>query len=938
MKHNIILFFSVMLFLISPDAISQTKAVRGQLLSPQGEPLVGVTIMIKGTTTGTVSDIDGNYSIDAPVNGILVFSYIGFNTTEASVLSLIDNATDYSKIKIKKKKPETNWEGFLSINDSMDKSKFIINVSSPPKNQLKILKKYDPYTYNQLTGRTRSSDRTRIMINFKSTFSINQVAKLPEFQNEYSQGRNAAGNLIWQGPEYNERFSWGPSLQTLEYDGLPYEYDKNGRIVERGTGNGMLVSTYDPKRFFQNSLSHRQSLSFIIKKEKMSLKMVYHYTNEKGIIPNTSLSKNNIQFNFKTSSITNLDINFNVMATLADANLLSGFSQSHIMQSVFQTPLTFDNANGLSSSEAVENSSSYTLPNNQHRSYAPDSSNNPYWLINNITDHEKSNWLQANIDLKYQLNNWFSALVTGSIEKQNSKDEFGFSQGKVDFIQGQLSSRTNNLISSYFRAGLKFHKNTYDWEYTGNLYYELVYLDRNILRPDISTVETEFELKNLRTVHAIVPHFNLSYQDIIIGDFSARGIFSSTLTKNYFKPTIAVAFIPTNINLIHLYWLNFFKLFGSFSSGLNETPLGFKRGLFNSTIYSSSEYSQYYETAEVIHPQSLKPELTDRWEIGANIGFFYNRLVAEFSLYKGNTKQVLIPVYTGEHFTIENGCDIQSKGYDLEISFRNNIYRGVQLLTTLTLSKNISTVNQVYNPSNQIIIGGFDDVPVALVEGQPYGVILGNSYQYNDNGQLLVGNDGFPLVDNNLKIIGNPNPDWIMGWSNEFSYKGFELMITFDIKKGGDVWNGTKNTLNYLGLSKESGDQRGISSYIFEGVLTDGSPNLNSVSFYDPSLPLEENRWVRYGSSGVASEAIEDGSWIRLSELRFAYSIRSKFRSRNILNRIRIEVFAKNLFVITRYSGVDPQTKVLGFNNNYGLDYFNTPGSRTYGASVEFRF
>jgi hypothetical protein len=937
MNQKNLIYLSLLLFLISQNVFSQNAVVTGQLLSPDGDPLVGVAITIKGTNRGVITDTEGRYSIDAPLDGILVFSYIGYVSREVPVSSVVQgNKEKAAKVKDNHLN-SLDLNKYFKVCDSINKLPGIYNISESSKINFNIIKKYDQNLYNRLNGIYNYASPFRFQFYYKTSFIMDQVSKLPEIQNEYVQGRNVGGELLWLGPENNEIYSWGPSLKILEYDGKSYAFDNNGSIVPKGLGNGKSVNTYNPADFFKAGLSNKQTLALVTKKGNSQISLTYHYTKENGVIPKSALTKNNFNFLFKTILGNRIDFGINSMALIADANFMSGYSQSLIMQSVFKTPISFDNSNELATSKAVIDSQSYILPNGQQRSYSPLIANNPYWLLNNLTDQEKSNWLLGSFNMNYRSYGWLHAKLEGSIENQKNTDEFGFNEGRSGFTQNQMSIRKNNQYTIFTKAGLYFDRYLGRWNCAGGLFYELEYLSRTMNRSDVAGSEISKELKNSRTVHVVNPYVNFEYSDIIKGDLSLRTITSTTLSKTYTRPTIGFAFYPLNFNYIYNDWIGYLKLFGSYSSGINEVPLNFKRGLFNSTLYNTSDYINYFEYTEVYNTGMLKPELNDRLELGINFGLFQNRLTSEFSLYTGKNKQVMVPVFNSDHFDIINGCDLQKKGYDFEMDYRGR-FNDLNLQTSLSISKNSTITESVYDPTGIVYIGGFADVPVALVKGQPYGVILGNNYHFNKEGKMVIDNEGFPMVDNNLKVIGNPNPDYIIGWSTQLTYHGIELSFTFDRKKGGDIWNGTKNTLNYLGLSKESGEMRGESSYLFEGVHPDGSPNVTTVSFYDPDLPINENRWVRYGNTGVASEAIEDGSWLRLSELVLAYNIRSRFIRIKNFESIRLAVFSNNLFVITRYGGVDPQTKVLGFGNNYGLDYFNTPGLRTYGISCEFKF
>jgi hypothetical protein len=237
----------------------------------------------------------------------------------------------------------------------------------------------------------------------------------------------------------------------------------------------------------------------------------------------------------------------------------------------------------------------------------------------------------------------------------------------------------------------------------------------------------------------------------------------------------------------------------------------------------------------------------------------------------------------------------------------------------------------------RVALAGFQSISSNLMAGQPYGVLYGTRYLRNEQGQRVIGKDGFPVVDANLGILGNPNPDWLMGVENSFHWKGWEFSFLFDFRQGGVVWNGTKNTLDYLGATVQTAEQRGIRQYVFEGVTTEGKPNATPVNFMDNQV-LENNRWVRLGRSGVAEDAIEKGSWLRLRHVGITYAFNRTLLSRLHLEQLSLSVFAKNLWLSTPYSGIDPETNLTGNSNGRGLDYFNTPGVKSIGASLKVGF
>ena len=143
-----------------------------------------------------------------------------------------------------------------------------------------------------------------------------------------------------------------------------------------------------------------------------------------------------------------------------------------------------------------------------------------------------------------------------------------------------------------------------------------------------------------------------------------------------------------------------------------------------------------------------------------------------------------------------------------------------------------------------------------------------------DSGNIDIGNDGFPLVSPELKVIGNPIPDFVLKFSHEFKLYYFSLNIDWEWRKGGDIWNGTAANLDYYGRSRNSAEQRNIANYTFNGVLQNGNSNTILVDFYNVNQNFENNLWYRYGFTGVAENYISKADQIRLNNILLSYSIK----------------------------------------------------------------
>jgi len=233
-----------------------------------------------------------------------------------------------------------------------------------------------------------------------------------------------------------------------------------------------------------------------------------------------------------------------------------------------------------------------------------------------------------------------------------------------------------------------------------------------------------------------------------------------------------------------------------------------------------------------------------------------------------------------------------------------------------------------------------------------YGQFLGTPFQhvntadgtfdanapYNPDGALIIDDDptsstyGFPIADPTQRVIGNPNPDWLLGVTNTLSYKGLSLSFLFDFREGGDVWNGTKGAVTFFGMS-ELTENRGTVT-VFEGVkASDGGAN---------DIAVELNQAWYQGNGGgfgaVSEHFIEDGSFRRLRYVTLSYDLARVIKTIGF-NSLNLTVTGRNLFLDTPYTGFDPELSLVGSGSNgQGLDYFQMPGIKSYSIGLSASF
>jgi hypothetical protein len=787
-------------------------------------------------------------------------------------------------------------------------------------------------------------------VTFSSSFTLDQVSRLPARQSGFAQGRPLAGASAWRGPATGEGFSWGPALGSLEYTGAPDDFDGRGPLTTAGNGNGNPAVAHSPYDFFRTGTTADHALTVSRQVGETRVSVGAGRKDQQHIIPGSSLYRNNLNARFSTRLFHALSLDYSLALSQTEGTLLQrGGNLARIVSSVMRTPPSFDNAGGFTPKAAAKNTGAWLLPGGGPRSYSPGNADNPYWLASSLPDGEKLGQLVSSLTLRYSRND-LSLGYTGSLEKQHNRSFFGLPATAAGYPDGRFTHRTEaagTLRSGFSSAWKKWFN---DSEFNAGLVYDFSHGRREVNRQDgfgfaagqplaaagADSVAARGAFRT-RQVHELRAGAGFNYHRFLYLSLANRSYFSTTADRAFgLLPGAGLAF-----NVTEMYpfsdqrVVTTGKLRASYAKTVREAPLLYTDWHYASTVLPVAEYAGYYEAGELPFAPGLSPEVLHKFEAGTEIALWY-RVTLEFNHFRHLTRGALFPVHGPAGFTLVNGADIANRGFDGSLHYRHH-GNALNWELGLSWSRANPVVQRLYGSRERIPLAGFAEVSTNLAEGLPVGVLYGSTFARNASGERLVGPEGFPLVNAELRPVGNPNPDWTGGLTGSLSWRTLSLSWAVDVRKGGDIWNGTGQVLNYDGVSRETGEGRAVRDYVFGGVKPDGSPNNVPVSFADPAAGLGGNRWVRYGLTGVAEEAVRDGSWARLNEVKLSYNCTHLFRSLLPRCDVRLSLVGKNLLLLTRYPGVDPSAALYGYGWGAGLDLFNTPNTRSYGASLTIK-
>lgn len=938
------------LFLLVASIIThaQERLISGVLKSADGsEPLPGVSIQIKGTTTGTTTDAEGRYSIRVPVGATLVFSFIGMETREVVVTGegIKPQKNGVSKQKRLNKPADASIPRAL-LSDTTSNVEGVTTLTDESPTYMGQL----PTSTQWIAGFRRLGNRFQILtyadlykatgysLQFTTTIGVDHVTQLPALQSSFAQGRPDGTSNTWRGAHQSEIFSWGPQLKTLEYDGQPYVYDKNGMLVQAGTGNGNQANSYH-SNVFRTGITNANDLTISLPGPSHST-ILFDVESRirSGVIQNSSYKKFNAGLSIKDLVLKKLRANGTLSFNDSRGTLLPhGANLSAIIGAAYRTPVTFDNLNGESQRKANSSSTAYRLEDGNIRSHAPGLADNPFGLINELPDKDHLQRLIGLIDTKYNVSDDISINVNANTDRQSGKNVYGIPADYSGSHGGRITERQDLQWLSSIIISPTFTPDPDDritlgvaWQVSHD-YRELKRADGfNLNEMNLNNagllVHTGNELS--RSTHELSA--KAEYHDYWLKfKVNGRSYFSNTASSKHYAKLLPSASVSLDfVEVAYIEPINTLRAHVSFAQTVREAPLLYTQWSYLSIGKNAEQYNSYYEDRELYFNNDLIPESERKFEAGVSAGL--SRLTVDFAYFNNYTQDFVAPVSDGGNYVLKNAATIKNYGSTISVDYYAYV-PNAYLTTQLRWTKSYSRALDVYG-SNRLPLAGFSTIQTVLASGEPVGAIYGTTFQRNAEGKTIIGADGFPLEDLQLKKIGDPIPDWVLGWSVQFNTRGFGASFLFDFKRGGDVWNGTQAALDYLGRSATTGDLRNTAGYVFDGVNENNLPNTTPVSFADPGQPLTANRWVRYGWDGVGESYIEDGSWIRLSELNFSYSINRP--SDKKIKEIKFNIVGRNLFLITPYSGVDPSSALFGYSSGSALDLFNMPSIRSYNFQV----
>ncbi|MBR2235733.1 MAG: SusC/RagA family TonB-linked outer membrane protein [Prevotella sp.] len=1051
------------LFLVIGGAFAQTK-VNGIVVSQDdGQPVMGVSVLVVGTNTGTVTGSDGRFSLTVPAGkSMLRISYVGMETLEVSarpnmriVLRSGDTNLDeivVTAMGIKKSEKALGYSAQTLDNEELTVGKVTdvtsalagkvagvqinstssdpgqansviirgissINGSNQPlyvvdgvplqtatiraqeqQNAIGGISNINPNDIESMTvlkgaaatalygsraangviiintKNGQKGDTRNFSITYDGSVQWRSVSTLPDFQNEFGQGWNGTQTFIENG-------SWGP-----RFDGSTQVY---GPIWN----HQQLIHKYEAaedniKDFFDTGLStsHSVALSGMSDDQKMTYYLSYSYTHDDGIIPKDkdTYQRNTIAYRGSYQATDWFKLSSSVNFTTNKTNSVGQFQGVSMIDGLLEFPRDISLVDRRHLNTAFDTPEAW---------YTPYGITNPYWAIANNYQHNDGKQVfgkvQADINplkqltLTYRFGFDYTDFDFKYAEPQIALDDalinedYGYAPSEMN-QSGYVFSRYNRQyeLNNDFLANWqdKYLDGKLDVNVTAGVNMtERYWTNMDGQTEDLTfytgfwdlsngaTKKTLTESQTKRRNVGLFGDISLGWDNMVYLDLTARNDWSSTLPlekNHYFYPGATLSWIFTEL-LEKNDILNFGKVRLAYGKTGNDAGAyliypsyaqGYSDGYYGGdlTLFPFNGVNAFQASATA-GSSSLKPEMTTEFEIGLNLALLKNRINIDFSYYNRNTDDQIftLPVdpATGYNWMVTNFGKVNNKGFELLVNTTPVRTKDFRWDLGFNFSKNKNKV--VSMPSSleggMVNINSFsagdDAVYMRAVEGLPMGELFTYLPQYTDDGKMIVGASGQPLLTDDVQDTGkNVNPDWTGGLTTALSWKGISLSAALDIRKGGYMFSRTKNLMQFTGNGYITTYNDRNPFVIPNSVYADGTENNSPIYLNNQSY---QDWYNKYGAGEGGEFYLLNRSFVKLRNITLAYSLPRSIVSKLYLSEITVSAFCNNVFTWTHKGNryIDPETSSYG-NDLSGLfgELYSNPSCRTFGFNLGVKF
>ena len=970
--------------------LQQNQSLSGLVTDTGGVPIIGANISIPGSTIGTITDVDGKFTLSVPRGSVLRFSYIGYNnqdikiTNQATVnVTLIEDVEMLDELVVVgygsvKRGDITTAVSSVSTKDLMERP--IVSAAQAIQGKAAGVQVIQPsgqpgagmvVRVRGNSSITASNDPLYVVdgvptndISFLSPADIESMQILKDASSAAIYGSRASNGVVLitthEGKAGVSKISFssyiGTSKVIKQMESLNLNEYKE-LMDDLGVVNlpdGLKDQTDWFSETFRSGLNQNYQLSITSGTDKLRYHLSGGYTDEKGVLNVSYYKRYNIRANISNQIRDWVNINANIAySDYSNNGIISGTgaNRAGVILSVINTPT-------YAPIWDVEK------PDQYYNNYYGSNLTHPVENMSRTEDNKStSNRLLSSIGAEVDILPILKFKSTNSMDRvyynatsflDPKKTGYGRNQGGTASDNRSLSTifTFDNILTSdltfldkhslNLMAGTSYTTSHWSSSYMNASHFRTGFTPMTLNAANridpwgTGTSEAEWALMSYLGRLS----YNYDSKYLITANFRTDG--SSKLSPEnrfgYF-PSLSAAWRMSSENFMKdIEWLDDMKLRVGWGKTGNQSGISDYAYLEMLNIQRIPWWETGNDRAVVnISPANMRNrdltwETTTQSNVGVDLTILKNKIVVSADAYYKYTTDLLmnVPLPGGLDFSniYRNEGEMKNRGLEFTLNTRNiethdfswttdfNISFNRNEVTKLSLQKIYYFANTSESTSENV---------VRMTEGQPLGMFWGyiNEGVNPETGDLVYKDlDGNGRITTSDKTyIGDPNPDFVWGMTNNLSYKGLNLSLFFQGSQGNDIYNASR--------------------YETEGMYNGFNQSTNVIKRW--RIPGQITDMPRATSSTenlrASTRFIEDGSYLRLKTLTLSYNIDIPLLKKWNISRLQPYFTAQNLFTITNYSGFDPEVNQYGGSSTVqGIDWGTYPQVKTFifGVNIDF--
>jgi len=830
--------------------------------------------------------------------------------------------------------------------------------------------------------------------------------KLPNYQNTYGSGGGGKYSYL-NGSTYigaNQNYdaygeNWGPEM--------------NGQLIKQFNSNGEAVpftpAPDNVRNFYETAITHSTNIAINTSNDNSFGRFSYTRLDNKGLIPNTNLERNTFQNAFGKSLFNdklNVQANTTFVRSTSDNIPNSGYDESSsVMYGWLWLPRQVE----------INDLRDYWQPGQEgvQQRYAENLwVNNPWFIAYENTNAFQSNRLMSTIQASLELSKYAdfrfrygvdyvdeqrqyrrAPSTKGVLLGSYREDEISFRESNAEVLLSiNPTPDDDNLIDVDLKLGGNLMSQLANFSVANNPQLQVFGTGPSIytLTNARSGVLVESQKTNAK-INSVFGLLSLDYDNKIYLDMTYRTDWASSLvnplvgkdqsTFSYGYPSVSTSFLldelfnlPKSVDLL------------KFRASYAEVGNGAPAYSFGNTFTPRAAFgnSAAFTTSRTISDPNLRNETTRATEFGLNFSTLAGKLNFDVTYYQMNSFDQIIslPVAktSGYDFTLTNGGEISNKGVEASLEYNYAQTDDFSATTRFNFGRNRAVVESLpdviesgqYSIVADVFPGdeGGSDLELVAREGELLGQLVGLGFQRGPDGRIIHEN-GLPLLTDEKVSAGSFQPDFRLGWLNEFQYKNVNLSFLFDGQVGGKIYS-RSHALYATGGAIKNDDDPNLPLTTTEGRTVysvgydaAGNPDYTLVDAggvvgpgwkYDDSGNLVENDvsvpaggagyvgyFYNYYGNGFNRDNIEaatyDATYFKLREVSLSYGIPTSITDGWGIHSASISLVGRNLLLFSDVPSIDPETFSIrnGIFVN-GFESTSIPTQRSVGINVNLTF